>query len=93
MPRWLAHLLIVVGWLLTPLLAWGASYFGLLVGALIGVQFRGPAAMLGVAVGIAFGCGFAMLVVWVWLMRRAPHWLAHRMAPRPSQEQQRVEPG
>ena len=48
MPRWFAHLLIVLGWLVTPLLAWGASYAGLWVGALVGTRFTGPLTMLAV---------------------------------------------
>jgi len=85
-PRWLAHFLLVVGWLLTPVCAWGASYFGLWAGAKIGVRLSGPGAMIGVSLGIAFCGGFAVLALWVRMMRRVPHWLAHRMAPRRSQE-------
>lgn len=85
-PRWLAHFILVVGWLLTPVCAWGASYFGLWAGAKIGVRLSGPGAMVGVALGVAFACGFLVLALWVRAMRRVPHWLAHRMAPRRSQE-------
>jgi len=91
-PRWLAHLLVVVGWLLTPVLAWGASYFGLWVGALVGVHLGRPALMMGVAVAIAFASGFTVLAVWVRFMRRVPHLLSHRMAPRPSQAMHDVPP-
>ena len=87
MPRWLAHLLLVVGWLLTPLWAWGASYFGLWMGALVGLRLSQPSAMLGVAVGGAAILGFGALWAWVRLMRRVPHILARRLAPRASQEQ------
>src|SRR5947208_776582 len=45
MPRWLAHLLIVVGWLLTPVLAWSASYVGLWAGALAATGFTRPVTM------------------------------------------------
>lgn len=86
MPRWLAHLLVVVGWLLTPVLAWGASYFGLWLGALVGVHFESPLAMLGTAVLVAALLGFGALWGWVRFMRRAPHLLSHHMAPRASQE-------
>ncbi|HEY6808857.1 MAG TPA: hypothetical protein VI160_08710 [Gemmatimonadales bacterium] len=92
MPRWLAHLLVVVGWLLTPVLAWGASYFGLWIGALVGVHLSRPAAMLGVAVAIAFGAGFTALAFWVRFMRRVPHLLSHHMAPRPSQAMNEIAP-
>src|SRR5204863_124917 len=89
-PRWFAHLLIVLGWLVTPLLAWGASYAGLWVGALVGTRFTAPLTMLAVAgIGAAL-FGFAALALWVRFMRRAPHLLSHHMAPRPSQEQAAV---
>lgn len=87
MPRWLAHLLVVTGWLLTPLWAWGASYFGLWLGALVGIRFGDPLAMLGTAaLGGAF-LGFSALWGWVRFMRRVPHLLSHHMAPRASQEE------
>ncbi len=87
MPRWLAHLLVVVGWLLTPLWAWGASYLGLVLGALIAVRFTSPLAMLVVAVLGAVLVGFVVLWLWVRFMRRLPHLLSHLMAPRASEEQ------
>lgn len=90
MPRGLAHLLVVVGWLLTPLLAWGASYAGLWVGALLGTRFSDPLTMLAVAGLGAMLCGFAALVVWVRFMRRVPHLLSHHMAPRVTPEQTAV---
>jgi hypothetical protein len=93
MPRWLAHLCIVVGWLLTPLLAWGASYIGLTIGALFAVRLHSPAAMLIVAGAGAALLGFTTLFVWVHLMRRAPHLLSHLMAPRASQEQTAIATG
>jgi len=89
-PRWLAHLLIVLGWLVTPLLAWGASYAGLWVGALVGTRFAQPLTMLAVAGLGAALFGFSALALWVRFMRRVPHLLSHHMAPRPSQEQAAV---
>ncbi len=86
MPRWLAHLLVVVGWLLTPLLAWGASYIGLWVGALLAVRFSNPVTMLAVAGLGAALLGFGALWGWVQVMRRLPHLISHHMAPRASQE-------
>lgn len=86
MPRWLAHLLVVCGWLLTPFLAWGASYVGLWAGALVAMRFSQPVTMLGVAVAGAGISGLAALAVWVRFMRRVPHLLSHHMAPRASAE-------
>jgi hypothetical protein len=84
-PRWLAHLLVVVGWLLTPVLAWAASYIGLWAGALVATSFARPLTMLAAALS-----GFTALAVWVRFMRRVPHLLSHHMAPRASEEQRAV---
>lgn len=86
MPRWLAHALVVVGWLLTPVLAWGASRFGVWLGALIAVGFKSPVAMLAVAIGCAFAAGLTALWVWVRFMRRLPHRLSHHMAALPADD-------
>ena len=93
MPRWLAHLCIVVGWLLTPALAWGASYLGLTLGALVAVRFEAPLAMLGAAFAGAAFLGFGTLFLWVRFMRRVPHLLSHVMAPRASQEHTAIVSG
>lgn len=87
MPRWLAHLLVVVGWLLTPVLAWGASHLGLWLGAVVALRLDSPLTMLIVAGLCALLLGFCVLWVWVRFMRRLPHLLSHHMAPRPSEEQ------
>jgi hypothetical protein len=86
MPRWLAHLLVVLGWLLTPVLAWGASYLGLWLGALVALRFSSPLVMLAVAGLGALLVGFAVLWGWVRFMSRLPHLLSHRMARRASEE-------
>lgn len=90
MPRWLAHLLVVLGWLLTPVLAWSASYAGLWLGALVATRFSRPLVMLAVALGGAALCGFTVLALWVRFVRRVPHLLSHRMAPRLSEEQRAI---
>ena len=86
MPRWLAHLLVVTGWLLTPAWAWAASHVGLWLGALIAVRFDSPIVMLSIAGFSALLFGFTVLWVWVRFMRRLPHLLSHHMAPRASEE-------
>lgn len=90
MPRWLAHLLVVVGWLLTPVLTWSASYAGLWAGAMIATRFARPLTMLAVAGAAAAVCGFVALAIWVRFMRRVPHLLSHHMAPRASEEQRAI---
>jgi hypothetical protein len=89
-PRWLAHLLVVVGWLLTPVLAWAASYVGLWAGALFATGFGRPLTMLAVAAAAAAVSGFTALALWVRFMRRVPHLLSHHMAPRASEEQRAI---
>jgi hypothetical protein len=86
LPRWLAHALVVVGWLLTPLWAWGASFFGLWAGAHLAVRSTRPLTMLAPAVLGAALFGFLTLWAWVRFMRRVPHLLAHHMAARASAE-------
>lgn len=93
MPRWLAHTCVVVGWLLTPLLAWGASYLGLILGATFAVRLTAPLAMLITAGAGAVLLGFGTLFVWVRFMRRVPHLLSHLMAPRASQEHSAIATG
>ncbi len=90
MPRWLAHLLVVFGWLLTPVLAWVASYVGLWAGALVATGFTRPLTMLLVAGAAAALSGFTALAIWVRFMRRVPHLLSHLMAPRASEEQRAI---
>jgi len=89
-PRWLAHLLLVSGWLLTPVLAWGASFVGLWAGAFMALRFTQPLAMIGVAAGVAVLAGLGALALWVRFMRRVPHLLSHHMAPRASEEHRAV---
>src|SRR5438270_795905 len=76
--------------LLTPVLAWAASYVGLWAGALAATRFTNPLTMLGVAGAAAAVCGFTSLAIWVRFMRRVPHLLSHHMAPRASEEHRAV---
>ena len=90
MPRWLAHLLVVVGWVLTPVLGWGASFVGLWVGAAVGMRFANPLTMLAIAGAGAALFGLATLITWLRFMRKVPHLLSHHMAPRTSEEHRAV---
>jgi hypothetical protein len=82
----LAHLLVVLGWLLTPGWAWAASHVGLWLGALVALRFTNPFVMLGISFACALLFGFAVLWTWVRFMRHLPHLLSHHMAPRASEE-------
>jgi hypothetical protein len=70
--RWIRLLFRVFGWLLTPLLAWAASFFGAVGGALIAMRMSDPVKGLAVtAVGGAL-TGFAALIVWLHYLRQTP---------------------
>lgn len=86
MPRWLAHAIVIVGWLLTPLWAWGASFLGSWLGARFAMRASDPVLMAVSAILAGVGGGLGALWIWVRLMRRLPHRLSHHMAPRRSQE-------
>jgi hypothetical protein len=70
--RWLRLLFRVFGWLLTPFLAWAASFFGAVGGALIAMRIADP--MRGLAVTALCGglTGFAVLIAWLHYLRRSP---------------------
>src|SRR5262249_41994876 len=63
--RWVRLLFRVFGWLLTPFLAWAASFFGAVAGALIALRVRDP--RVGMAVTAAFGALAAFLAILAWL--------------------------
>lgn len=87
LPRWAAHLVLVAGWFLTPLWAWGGAYAGLWLGAMVGLRLEQPAAMLGAAGLGATVLGFGALWGWARFMRSLPHILARHLAPRASEDQ------
>jgi hypothetical protein len=68
--RWVRLLFRIFGWLLTPFLAWAASFFGAVAGALLAMDdpVRGLA-ITAVCGGIA---GFACLIAWLHYLRRSP---------------------
>jgi len=83
-PRWFAHSLVIVGWLLTPIWAWAGSHVGLWLGALVALRLDNPITMLAIAAFGAFLLGFAVLWTWIRFVRYLPHLLSHHMAPRES---------
>ena len=70
--RWLRILFRVFGWLLTPFLAWAASFFGAVGGALIAMKVQDP--VQGLAVTILCGAltGFTALILWLRYLRQTP---------------------
>ncbi|HXE56989.1 MAG TPA: hypothetical protein VNK43_03240 [Gemmatimonadales bacterium] len=70
--RLLRLLLRALGWLLTPFVAWAASFFGAVGGAELSGRIDNPIQGLVItAVGGAVA-GFAALVVWLRFLRRSP---------------------
>ena len=70
--RWVRLLFRIFGWLLTPFLAWAASFFGAVGGALLAMRVDDPVrrlAITSVCVGLA---GFAALIGWLHNLRRSP---------------------
>ncbi len=59
------------GWLLTPFVAWAASFLGATAGAVVG---RGLPATTGLIVAVVLGGAAALLalIVWLRLLRRSP---------------------
>jgi hypothetical protein len=62
----------LVGWLLTPLVAWAASFAGAWLGARIAGSFK--SSTTGAYVVVAFGAAFGIVAAWAWLhyLRQSP---------------------
>jgi uncharacterized membrane protein YfcA len=71
--RWVRLVLRVFGWLLTPFLAWAASFFGAVIGALVAMRVREPRAGLIVTGAIGAVGGFLTILVWLRILRRSRH--------------------
>ncbi len=63
--RWLRLLFRIFGWLLTPFLAWAASFFGAVGGALIAMRLADPVEGLAVTALCGAMAGFAVLILWL----------------------------
>jgi hypothetical protein len=70
--RWLRFLFRVFGWLLTPFLAWAASFFGAVAGALIAMKLANPIEGLVVTAVCGAVAGFAALIAWLGYLRQSP---------------------
>jgi hypothetical protein len=70
--RWLRLLFRIFGWLLTPFLAWAASFFGAVAGALIAMRIADPIRGLAVTALCGALTGFAVLIAWLHYLRRSP---------------------
>lgn len=70
--RVLRGLLRLAGWLLTPLVAWAASFIGSFLGSALSPD--SASARTGVWITVASGGVFAITAAWAWLrlLRRSP---------------------
>ncbi len=69
--RWLRLLFRIFGWLLTPLLAWAASFFGAVGGALLAIRIANP--LHGLAITAVCGAIAGYATLWVWLQYLVRH--------------------
>jgi hypothetical protein len=70
--RWLRLVFRVFGWLLTPFLAWAASFFGAVGGALIAMRIEDPVRGLAVTALCGAITGFAGILAWLHYLRQNP---------------------
>ena len=70
--RWVRLLFRIFGWLLTPFLAWAASFFGAVAGALLALKLEDPVRGLAVTAVCGGIAGFACLIAWLQYLRRSP---------------------
>jgi hypothetical protein len=67
--RFLARL---VGWLLTPLVALAASFFGAWLGLLVTTPIGGSTLAVGVAVLLGAAAAIGTTIFWMRILRRSP---------------------
>ncbi len=70
--RWVGILLRVVGWLLTPLVAWAASLWGAWLALRTSSAFDNPLVPVYLAFGVAVVTGTVVLYLWMQFLRRSP---------------------
>jgi uncharacterized membrane protein YeaQ/YmgE (transglycosylase-associated protein family) len=68
--RWLRALARVFGWLLTPVLAWAASFFGAVAGALLAMRVREPRNGILVTAVVGGVVSFVAIHLWLRFLRR-----------------------
>ena len=70
--RWLRLLFLMLGWLLTPLVAWAACLMGAWVGTLVAYDVPNPDTGLAVTAAAGAASGFGALLFVMHLLRRSP---------------------
>lgn len=70
--RWLRLVFRIFGWLLTPFLAWAASFFGAVAGALLAMRVDDPIDGLALTAICGGATGFAAIILWLRYLRENP---------------------
>ncbi len=70
--HWLRLFLRAFGWLLTPFMAWAASFFGCVAGEVLAARIANPQTGLVVAALCGAAAGFLTLIGWLHLLRSSP---------------------
>ncbi len=60
------------GWLLTPFVAWAASFVGAWLGTLLASILPSPTAGVALTAVLGGAAGFGTLILWIRLLRRSP---------------------
>ncbi|TFG51259.1 MAG: hypothetical protein E4H38_01975 [Gemmatimonadales bacterium] len=69
--RWLGRLVRLVGWLLTPLVAWAASFLGAWMALAVAWRLGTPREMLVLFLVTGFVTAVVALLLWMWLLRHS----------------------
>lgn len=70
--RWVRLFFRAFGWLLTPFMAWAASFFGCVAGEILAARLASPGRGLLVSAACGALAAFVTLVLWLRLLRRSP---------------------
>lgn len=70
--RWLGILARIIGWLLTPLVAWAASFYGAWLLLQVEARFLNPRHAIYTAFGVALVAAAGLVFGWIQLLRRSP---------------------
>jgi hypothetical protein len=70
--RWFGILVRIVGWLLTPLVAWAASFYGAWTLLQVQGRFANPRHAIYAAFATALVTAVLLMLAWTQLLRRSP---------------------
>ncbi|MBA2627305.1 MAG: hypothetical protein H0U85_04780 [Gemmatimonadales bacterium] len=70
--RWVRLFFRAFGWLLTPFMAWAASFFGCVAGEMIATRIADPVRGVILSAVCGAAAGFITLILWLRLLRSSP---------------------